>query len=140
LGHMGFYAVGGYASAILSAKLGWPLWASLPAALLAAGMIGAVVGLVALRARSHYLAMATLAFGYLIEILSQRWTGLTGGTMGIYGVPQLDFGSVGRGGTYFFWAVAGALLCLQVVNDYVMQSRWGRNLRAMKESESFAAI
>ena len=140
LGHMGFYAIGGYGSAILATTAGWPLWASIPAGLVAAGIAGALVGVVALRARSHYLAMATLAFGYIVEILAQRWTGLTGGTMGLYGVPQLDFGSFRMGGIYFFWLVAGTLLVLQIVNDFVMQSSWGRNLRAMKESESFAAV
>jgi len=140
LGHMGFYAIGGYGSAILATTYGWPLWASVPAGLLAAAFVGALVGVVALRARSHYLAMATLAFGYIVEILAQRWIGLTGGTMGLFGVPQLNFGDFERGGVYFFWLVAGVLLLLQIVNDYVMQSAWGRNLRAMKESESFAAI
>ncbi len=140
LGHMGFYAIGGYGSAILATTYGWPLWASTLAGLLVAAIIGGLVGIVALRARSHYLAMATLAFGYIVEILAQRWIDLTGGTMGLFGVPQLNFGDFEHGGIYFFWLVAGALLLLQIVNDYVMQSAWGRNLRAMKESESFAAI
>lgn len=140
LGHMGFYAIGGYTSAILTVKQGWPLWVTMPLALVAAALVGTVVGLVALRARSHYLAMATLAFGYVIEILAQRWTSVTGGTMGLFGVPQLNFGDFERGGAYFFWIVAISLLVLQILNDYIMQSRWGRNLRAMKESESFATI
>jgi ABC-type branched-subunit amino acid transport system permease subunit len=65
LGHMGFYAIGGYGSAILATTYGWPLWASALAGLLVAAIIGGLVGIVALRARSHYLAMATLAFGYM---------------------------------------------------------------------------
>lgn len=140
LGHMGFYAIGGYGSAIAATTYGWPLWLSVPVGLFAAAIAGAAVGVVALRARSHYLAMATLAFGYIVEILAQRSIGLTGGTMGLYGVPQLNFGDFQRGGIYFFWLVAGSLLLVQIVNDYVMQSVWGRNLRAIKESESFGAI
>jgi ABC-type branched-subunit amino acid transport system ATPase component len=92
-----------------------------------------------MRARSHYLAMATLAFGFIVEILAQRWIGLTGGTMGLFGVPQLYFGDLARGPIYYFWAVGLALLAVQLANDYVMQSAWGRNLRAIKENESFAS-
>jgi ABC-type branched-subunit amino acid transport system ATPase component/ABC-type branched-subunit amino acid transport system permease subunit len=138
LGQAGFLALGAYGSGVLSTNHGWPLWATLPVSLLLSAVAGGVIGLVALRTRTHYLAMVTLAFGYIVEILSQRWVGITGGSMGLIGVPQLNFGDFGNGATYFFWAVAAALLLVQMMNDYVMRSRFGRSLHAIKESESFA--
>ncbi len=138
LGHGGFYALGAYGSAILAASLGWPLAASMPAGVAVALLAGFVVGIIALRTRGLYLAMATLAFGFIVEIAAQRWVGLTGGTMGLFGVPQLDFGDFARGPTYFFWTAAGLLLLTQMVSDYVFASSFGRRLRAIKESESFA--
>lgn len=138
LGQAGFYALGAYGSALASTRLGWPLWLALPFGVLVAGLAGVVVGLVALRTRGLYLAMATLAFGFIVEILAQRWVELTGGTMGLFGVPQLDFGDMRNGQRYFFWFAAGALLLAKVLSDYVFASRYGRALKAIKETESFA--
>ncbi len=138
LGQAGFYALGAYGSALASTELGWPLWLAVPFGVLVAGIAGGVVGLVALRTRGLYLAMATLAFGFIVEILAQRWVDLTGGTMGLFGVPQLDFGDMRSGQKYFFWFVAATLLLVQGLSDYIFSSRYGRYLKAIKESESFA--
>jgi ABC-type branched-subunit amino acid transport system ATPase component/ABC-type branched-subunit amino acid transport system permease subunit len=138
LGQAGFYAIGAYASAILATDYGWPLYAAIPFALIVSGIAGALVGLVAMRTRGLYLAMATLAFGFIVEIVAQRWVDLTGGTMGLMGVPTLDFGDFRMGPTYFFWAAGFAWLFVQIGSDYIFASRWGRNLLAIKDSESFA--
>jgi ABC-type branched-subunit amino acid transport system ATPase component/ABC-type branched-subunit amino acid transport system permease subunit len=138
LGQAGFYAIGAYGSALLTAKLGWPIAAAMPAGVLLAGLAGSLVGLVALRTRGLYLAMATLAFGFMTEIAAQRWIDLTGGTMGVYGVPALDFGSAKMGKTYFLWVVGSVYLAVQIASDYVMSSRIRRKLLALKENESAA--
>jgi ABC-type branched-subunit amino acid transport system ATPase component/ABC-type branched-subunit amino acid transport system permease subunit len=138
LGQSGFFALGAYGSGIVATTYQWPLWLSMPLGIFVASAAGVVIGLVALRARTHYLAMATLAFGFIIEILCQRWVGLTGGSMGLIGVPQLNFGNFANGAVYFFWVAAGTLLVVQMVMDYVASSEVGRDLQAMKESESFA--
>ncbi|MDB5578913.1 MAG: branched-chain amino acid transporter ATP-binding protein/permease [Bradyrhizobium sp.] len=138
LGQSAFFALGAYGSGIVATTYHWPLWISIPLGVVVAGAAGVVIGLVALRARTHYLAMATLAFGFIIEILCQRWVGLTGGSMGLIGVPQLNFGNFANGPIYFFWVVAGTLLVVQMLMDYIASSEVGRDLQAMKESESFA--
>jgi ABC-type branched-subunit amino acid transport system ATPase component/ABC-type branched-subunit amino acid transport system permease subunit len=138
LGQAGFYAIGAYASALLTAKLGWPIAAGMLAGAALAGLAGCLVGLVALRTRGLYLAMATLAFGFMTEIAAQRWIDLTGGTMGVYGIPALDFGSAKMGKTYFLWVVGSVYLAVQIASDYVMSSRIRRKLLALKENESAA--
>lgn len=138
IGQAGFFALGAYGSGILATTYHWPLWTTIPVGLVVPGIAGIAIGLVALRARTHYLAMATLAFGFIVEIVAQRWVGLTGGSMGLIGVPQLNYGDFGRGPTYFFWTVGGTFLLVQLCNDYVMDSRYGRVLRSIQESESFA--
>ena len=139
LGHAGFYALGSYGSAILASKSGWPLWASIPAGVLVAGISGVLVGMVARRTRGLFLAMATLAFGYLVEIAAQRWVELTGGTMGLMALPVIDFGDYRRGPMYFLWCAGLLLVVVQMASDYVHESATGRALLAMKESDSFAA-
>jgi ABC-type branched-subunit amino acid transport system ATPase component/ABC-type branched-subunit amino acid transport system permease subunit len=138
LGQAGFYAAGAYGSALLSAKLGWPLGYAMLAGVVIAGLLGVVVGLVALRTRGIYLTMATLAFGFITEIAAQRWTDLTGGTMGVLGIPSLDFGSRKMGGAYFMWIAGGVYLAVQILSDYLFSSRYYRVLLAIKESESAA--
>ena len=138
LGQTGFFALGAYGSAVLATRLGWPLPLSFAAGLAVASLAGLALGLVALRTRTHYLAMVTLAFGYIVAIVAQRAVGVTGGAMGLLGVPQLNFGDVRQGAQFFFWTVAGTLLLVQMVSDYIAQSGVGRNLHAIKESESFA--
>ena len=139
LGQAGFYALGAYGSAITASKLGWPLMLSMPFGILLAGVGGALVGVFALRTRGLYLAMTTLAIGFVIDILAQRWVGLTGGTMGLLGVPTLDFGDFRHAPAWFLYVAAGCLLIAQVAADYVTDSAIGRRLRALRESEVFAA-
>ena len=138
LGHAGFYALGAYGSALLAGKLGWPLWASVPAGAAVAAVAGVAVGLVARRTRGLFLAMATLAFGYVVEIIAQRWVSLTGGTMGLMGLPVIDFGDMRRGQTWFLYLSALLLLGVQMVSDYVHGSDAGRRMLALKESDAFA--
>lgn len=138
LGQAGFYAAGAYGSALLSARLGWPLGYSMLAGVAIAGFLGTAVGLIALRTRGIYLTMATLAFGFIAEITVQRWTDLTGGTMGVLGIPSLDFGSRKMGGVYFMWVAGAVYLTVQILSDYIFSSRYYRVLLAIKENESAA--
>ena len=137
LGHAGFYALGAYGSALTALRLGWPVPVAIGFGTLVAGVGGAMVGVFALRTRGLYLAMATMAVGFVIEILAQRWVQLTGGPMGLPGVPPLDFGLGNR--HTFLYAVGACLLLVQIGSDYVNDSTSGRRLRAMRESEAFAS-
>ena len=138
LGHGGFYALGCYGTAILATTYGQPILLSAIVGLVLTLTAGVAVGVIALRTRGLYLAMATLAFGFVVEIVAQRWVTLTGGTMGLMGVPQIDFGNFSMGPTYFFWTAACLLLLVQIGSDYLFDSGTGRRLRAIKESEAFA--
>jgi hypothetical protein len=82
LGHAGFLAMGAYTEAWLQSK-GWPFALSLPMSALVAGITGILVGLPALRIKGMYLAIATLAFGFIIEEAVVRAEHITGGNAGI---------------------------------------------------------
>ena len=87
IGHVGFMAVGGYTSAILSAKLGWSFWAALPCAALAAGMAGLIFGLPSLKIKGFYLIMATIAAHFIIIWMILQLRSITGGADGL-AVPK----------------------------------------------------
>ena len=87
LGHVGFYAIGAYTVAILTLK-GVSYWLAFPAAGLAAGMIGALLALPALRVTGPYLAMVTIAFAFIVQHGTIEWKSVTGGQNGLMGLAS----------------------------------------------------
>lgn len=133
LGHAAFVAVGAYAQAILMAR-GVPLLVSLALSAALAAMLGLVVGLPALRLRGLYLAIATLSFGFIVEILLAHWESMTGGNSGL-SVPTPTLWDVAVTGALFYYLCLVVLvLCLLVVLN-VLRSPTGRALRAIRDSE-----
>jgi branched-chain amino acid transport system permease protein len=142
LGLAGSAAVGAYTAALLGVKLGvaWPLaWAA--AAVLAAGSGAVLAGLTA-RLRGDYLAIVTLGFAQVAQLVASNEIWLTGGTGGIPGVPAPWRGSL-RGVAFdlafasLTWAlvIAAALLLTRLGN-----APFGRVLRAIREDETVAAV
>jgi branched-chain amino acid transport system ATP-binding protein len=87
LGQCGFVAIGAYGVAILTTKAGLNFWEALPLAVLVVGVISAALSIPALRLTGPYLAMVTIAFGFIVESVSIEWRDLTGGSSGLVGVP-----------------------------------------------------
>src|SRR6195952_4262020 len=83
LGHAGLFGVGAYTAGVLFFKLAMPIWITLPAAVAVTAGMGALLALPALRVSGPYLAMVTLAFGTIIQILINEMTDVTNGPMGI---------------------------------------------------------
>lgn len=87
LAHGGFFAIGAYGVAILTATAGWNFWPALLVAASLSAFIGLLVGLPALRTRGSYFAIATLCLGEIIHLVAGNWIKLTGGHNGIVGIP-----------------------------------------------------
>jgi len=134
LGHAAFLAVGAYTEAVLAAK-GWPFPLSLAVASLLAAATGIVVGLPALRVKGIYLAIATMAFGFIVEEVLARWESVTGGNTGII-VGQLQmFGwkADSEASFYYVALVLAVLVTLAVLN--LLRSPTGRAFVAIRDSE-----
>jgi branched-chain amino acid transport system permease protein len=135
LGHAGFYALGAYGSAILSAQHGWPVWASMPAAVVAVGVLAFIVGRPTLRLKGHYLAMATLGLGVIISIVLVNEERITGGPDGM-AVPPLELFGQALRGERLWYAIVGVALWLTVwLALNLVHSPVGRALRALHGSE-----
>jgi branched-chain amino acid transport system permease protein len=140
LGHSGFMAVGGYTFAILSAKLGWPFWSALPAAGLAAGLVGIVFGLPSLKIKGFYLIMATVAAYFIIMWLILQFRGLTGGTDGIR-VPAATFGGlVLKGKTTYFYLVMIITGIMTYIAKNIVRTRTGRAFIAIRDNDLAAEV
>lgn len=104
LGQAGFYALGAYASGILTtlaqrhgilpgiADAWWWPWLAIVAGMILTGGFAYLVGRPILRLKGNYLAMATLGLGFIINILSGEFAPLTGGNDGLTEIPRLHIG------------------------------------------------
>ena len=135
LGHAGFYAIGAYACAILTTRLGWDFWLAFPLGGLAAAAAGVVLAVPALRVRGPYLAMVTIAFGFVVEQSAAELRDLTGGWNGIMNIPRPAlFGAA-------LDELGICLLSIALVAGLVLlfarlrESRWGLAMRATRDAE-----
>ena len=138
-GHNAFAALSGYASAALTASHGWqPLTAFAAGMALALG--GAfLIGYPTLRLKGHYLAMATLAIGLIVYEVAVQWQAVTGGYMGLSGIPPIGIGGfeiVSERAQLAFLATVVLLTTSSAMR--IRASRLGRALVAIAGSEDAA--
>jgi branched-chain amino acid transport system permease protein len=142
LGLVGFFAVGAYASALLTKYWLWPMPLGWAAAGLAAALAGAVMAVIVARLRGDYLAIVTLGFAEVVRILASNEVWLTNGTDGISGIPGPWRGVVSpqEFNLIFLGIVWGAVLLAFLLLARVSHSPFGRVLRAVREDEEVAAV
>ena len=134
-GHVGFFAIGAYTSALLALK-GVPLIFSFAAAAALAGLAAWPLGLVSLRLRDDYFAIVTLGFSEVVRIVitSERW--LTNGVQGVPGIPRL-YESLG--GSVAQLAVLVTVLAVTLVGVWIIRriagSPFGRLIEAIRDNE-----
>ncbi len=140
LGFIGFYAVGAYTTAILTAKFALcGFWTALPLSGLAALLCGVLLGIPALRLKGDYLAVVTLGFGEIVRIFLTNLDGLTGGPNGILGIKRpVLAGFVIDQPRAFYWFVLAILLLVVLVVGRLAASRYGRAWVAIRENEMAA--
>lgn len=135
LGHAAFLAIGAYTATNLGQRLGMPFWITLPAAGAVAAIAGALVGIPCLRLKGLYLAMATMAFGVMVEYAVITWDGLTGGVRGM-SMPELSIGGYALDSDekkYFFLLLVTALMLAAAAN--IMRTRIGRAFVAIRDRD-----
>ncbi|HEY5624118.1 MAG TPA: branched-chain amino acid ABC transporter permease, partial [Gammaproteobacteria bacterium] len=134
LGHAAFLAIGAYAHAILiSYGVSFPL--SLAIASLFSASIGAIVGLPAMRMTGIYLAIATLAFAFIVEYVIAHAEPLTGGFRGMV-VPRPEIFGVDLGGPVPFYFLCLSILVVSLVAALnLLRSPMGRAMISIRDSE-----
>lgn len=134
LGHAAFLAVGAYTEAILQAR-GVPFPISFLASGLVGAVLGGVVGLPAARLSGIYLAIATLAFAFIVEEILVRWESLTRGNLGVL-VGGLSVGPVNIDAEWkFYYLCTGLLVLVSFGAINLLRSRTGRAFIAIRDSE-----
>jgi branched-chain amino acid transport system permease protein len=148
LGHCGivnlaqatFYGLGAYGSAYCTVTLGLPAICGFLAGAILSGVLAYVIGRPVLRLTGYFLALGTLALSAIASALFFEWDWLTGGTLGIGGIPKLElFGfALNRPSRYYFFVWILAFACMLLARNLV-DSRTGLMLRAMRDSSTAAA-
>ncbi|BFG78639.1 branched-chain amino acid ABC transporter ATP-binding protein/permease [Paraburkholderia terrae] len=133
LGHAGLFGVGAYTAGVLFIKLGMPFYVTVPMAIVVTAAFGAILALPALRVSGPYLAMVTLAFGTIIQILINEMDFLTSGPMGIKITKPVIAGHM-LDETQYYWVVAALLVVSLVVVHRVLKSHLGRAFEALRDS------
>jgi branched-chain amino acid transport system permease protein len=133
LGHAGLFGVGSYTAGVLFFKLGLPFFLAVPAAIGVTAVFGAVLALPALRVTGPYLAMVTLAFGTILQILINEMTFLTEGPIGIKVAKPIFFGHKLNEVEYFYVVAVLMVLALVVVHR-ILKSHLGRAFEALRDS------
>ncbi|CAN5179566.1 branched-chain amino acid ABC transporter ATP-binding protein/permease [soil metagenome] len=133
LGHAGLFGIGSYTTGVLTFKLGLPFLLALPASIAVTAVFGAILALPALRVTGPYLAMVTLAFGTIIQILINEMTFLTEGPLGIKVAKPVFFGYK-LGEVAFFYVVAVLMIVSLIVVHRILKSHLGRAFQALRDS------
>lgn len=144
LGHAAFFGIGAYTSALLDVHLGAPFWVGLPAAAVAAGIAGLLVGRLSFKLRGAYFVLVTISFAEVVRLVSLNWMDLTQGPLGLPGIrpPAIKLGGlvdvVLVDKAAYYWLVLALGLLSYVVAMRVVRSRIGRAFVALRENETLA--
>lgn len=142
LGHPAFMTIGAYVSAVLTypvarksfmlqslpepfVSMQLPFLVGLGAAAMVAGIAAFLIGVVVLRLKGHYLAVATLGFIVIVQGLATNWQGLTRGGSGLNGIPRF---------TNLWWCMGLMFLTFLIVWR-IKFSSLGRAMLAVRENQ-----
>jgi branched-chain amino acid transport system permease protein len=158
LGHVAFFGIGAYTSALLS--LGFdlslpglssplvmapqPVWLAFVSGIVMAGLFGWLVGKLAFRVRGAYFVIVTISFAQVMRMIATNWVDLTEGPMALSSIPPLRFWLPGTGtfdivtkaGTY--WLVLATAVVAYSLVAALVHSRVGRAMIALRENETLA--
>ncbi|OWT58268.1 branched-chain amino acid ABC transporter permease [Candidimonas nitroreducens] len=125
-----FMGIGAYAAAILTMNYGAPFSVSLAAGMVAPAIMAAIIGLPTIRLSGVYLAMATLAFGEVVRVIVLNTESITGGALGLNGIPQLTQ----------WWHVLLSVVIVLLVLWRLRASKIGRAFDAIRGDETAASL
>jgi len=134
LGHGAFVAIGAYTSGLLTGKLGIPFIISLPLSGLMAALLGLIVGIPSLRLKGLYLALGTLAFGFVIEYILFHWN-ITQGDLGM-AVKRISVGEFQiKTQRQFFYLITALAVLAVVCTKNIVRGKIGRSFIAIRDRD-----
>lgn len=135
LGHVGFWAIGAYATGLLTGQMGWPPLAALLVGVVMAAIVAVALAVLTNGLQAFYLALATLGFAQILQIVAKNWTEVTSGSNGIPGIPYLrllgyEFNSPV---SQYYLLLAATVLGAWLTRRFIT-TKIGRDAFAMRQS------
>ena len=148
-GVVGFYGIGAYAQAILTAALrpellgnfGLPWIVGIVGSMACSALMAALVGLVTLRLRGDYLAITTFGIATVLQVVALNWDSLTGGSLGMTSIPRPLASLFSDPFAYNVFYLCLTLVAAWIVYiglERIIRSPWGRVLKAIRDDETAA--
>jgi branched-chain amino acid transport system permease protein len=139
IAHAAFYGVGAYTAALLALSLNSPFLINILCAAILSGLLGVLVGIPSLRIHDDYFVIATFAFQIITFSILNNWVSLTGGPMGLPGIPQPVILGVTIS-SHIDFLVLTAILCAAAlwICSRIVRSPFGRVMKSIREDEVFA--
>ncbi len=148
IGHAALFGIGAYTAGCLAMHFGIGFWPALPLAIIVASVFGVVLALPALRVTGPYLAMVTLAFGTIVQILINEMTDITNGPLGIKlttplfidlrwlgdTIPLFDMSLKRMKEVEYYYIAAIALVLTLIIINRILASHLGRAFEALRDS------
>lgn len=139
LGQAVFYGIGAYTAALLTLNRSWPIGAILLATVVVTGFAGFIFSIPLRRVTGRYVAIIMLGFCEIVNLILINWQSLTRGPSGLMNIPRPSiFGFQLKSSTAYYYFVMAMVLIVFIIIHWIIQSKLGRNLKAMKE-DSIAA-
>lgn len=136
IGQAGFFCIGSYCEAIMATKLGLPFWLNLPVAGVVTAIFGGLLAIPTLKMKGTYLSIVTLGFSEIVRLTALNWEDLTGGPLGIKGIPVPNLFGFGISNSRYYYYI---FLIIQIififVTGRVIRSRVGRAWTSIREDE-----
>ena len=135
LGHIAFYCIGAYISALLS-LVGLPFWFCFLSAGIGAMLFGFLLAISTNKVKGEYLALVTLGFSFVIYAFALNWISLTGGPLGLSGIPRPNlFGFTFSDNLSFFILTSIITLISYFIIKRIIKSPFGKVLEAIRDDE-----
>jgi branched-chain amino acid transport system permease protein len=140
LGHAAFFGIGAYTTAILTTRYALPTFFAFWASAFSAAVIAFLIGRPILKLKGYFLALATLGFGEIFLVIVRESTDLTGGVIGIFGIPWFSVTGFSFD-TYLkqYYLTWGVVTGLFIFSKNLVRSKVGRALLAVAASEDAAS-
>jgi len=138
IAHAAFFGVGGYTSGILAVRAGLPFWVGLPAAAVVAAAVALAIGLPSFRTRGVYYIIVTVAFQLIASEIFDGWGGMTGGGLGLRGIPRPGALFQTKVGYYYLTLAVAAAAHFAIVR--LIRSPVGGALTAIRDNETKARM
>jgi len=139
VGQAGFFCIGAYCEAILATRCGLDFWLLVPVSGFVAALAGLLISLPTLKMKGVYLTIVTLGFSEIIRLVALNWEWLTGGPLGIKGIPvPVLFGFQFRNARSYYYLFLVATVVFLFTTKRIIESRVGRAWMAIREDQAAA--